>query len=217
MVLHRPVELAQPVGQLKRLEIQSYEGLPMRTILALLLTFLFQAADLQQRQLDLEPLLRDSAALQKLRVLYEPPSHEGYRAFFVYGDGSLVWQAYPTRPMPLTEVPTCKNKVGPDKVKDLVRLIIQKHFLELPEKSFLLTFAGYDVQEKDKLELHAIAVDDGIGKAIRTFGIEEYAGKKESIPPDFLSIENELKQLKDSAFPPTTKACHLAPAIKFWN
>jgi hypothetical protein len=162
----------------------------------------------------LEPLPRDPAALQKLKILYQPPSRESYQAFFVYGDGSLVWQAYPNRPMSLTEVPTCRTKVSADKVKNVVRLIIQKHFFDLPEKLFLSVNAA---QGKEELELHAIAIDDGIGKAIRTFGIGEYAGKEESIPPDFSSIEKELKQLKDSAFPPSEKACHFAPAIRFWK
>jgi hypothetical protein len=186
----------------------------MRLIFTLLLVLLPQTAEPLRHQLDLEPLLRDPAALQKLKILYEPPSHEGYQAFFVYGDGSLVWQAHPKRPMPLTEVPTCRSKVSPDKVKNLVHLIIQKHFFDLPEKRFIFVYAA---QGKEELELHTIAIDDGDGKAVRTFGLGRYAGKEESIPPDFSSIEEELKQLKDSAFPPSEKTCHFAPAIKFWN
>jgi len=116
--------------------------------------------------------------------------------------------------MSLTEVPTCRDKVSPDKVKNLVRLIIQKHFFDLPEKHFFFVYAA---QGKEELELHTIAIDDGVGKAVRTFGIGVYAGKEESIPPDFSTIEKELKQLKDSAFPPSEKTCHFAPAIKFWN
>jgi hypothetical protein len=186
----------------------------MRLILTLLLIFLLQAAEPLRHQLDLERLLRDPVALQKLKILYEPPVHESYQTFVVYGDGSLVWQSYPNRPMSLTEVPTCRNKVSPDQVKNLVRLIIQKHFFDLPEKRFIFVTAA---KGKEELELHTIAIDDGVGKAIRTFGAGEYAGKEESIPPDFSSIEKELKQLKDSAFPPAGKPCHLAPAIKFWN
>ena len=186
----------------------------MRLIFTLLLGFLLQAAETPRHQLDLEPLLGDPAALQKLKILYEPPSHKSYQAFFVYGDGSLVWQAYPNRPMSLTEVPTCRDEVSLDKVKNLVRLIIQKHFFDLPEKHFFFVYAE---QGKEELELHTIAIDDGVGKAVRTFGIGVYAGKEESIPPDFSTIEKELKQLKDSAFPPSEKTCHFAPAIKFWN
>jgi hypothetical protein len=198
----------------KRVKIQSYRGIAMRLIFALLLVLILHAAEPQRHQLDLEALLRDAAALQKLKILYEPPSHESYKAFFVYGDGSLVWQAYPNRPMSLTDVPTCRNSVSSDRVKNLVRLIIQKHFIDLPEKQFLFVSAA---QGKEELELRTIAIDTGMGRAIRTFGIGEYAGKAESIPPDFSSIEEELKQLKDSAFSPAAEPCHLAPAVKFWN
>lgn len=184
----------------------------MRFVPTLLLAFLLQAVGPPQHQLDLEPLLRDLAALQKLKILYGPPSHNNYQAFFVYGDGSVVWQAYPERLMSATDVPTCKNKINPDRVRSLIRLMIEKHFLELPEKRFV--FFG---QRNEELELHTIAVDTGLGKTSRTFGNGDYGGKLESIPSEFASIEEELKQLRDSAFPPSAKTCHLAPAIKFWK
>jgi len=97
-------------------------------------------------------------------------------------------------------------------VKDLVRLIIQRHFFELPEKQFIFVFAA---QGNEKLELHTITIDDGLAKTSRTFGVGKFAGKEEKILPDFSMIENELKRLKDSAFPPDGKPCHFAPAIKF--
>jgi len=66
------------------------------------------------------------------------------------------------------------------------------------------------------LELHTITINDGLEKTSRTFGIGKYAGKEEEkIPPDFSAIEDQLKRLKDSAFPPNGKPCHFAPAIKF--
>jgi len=119
-------------------------------------------------------------ALQKLKILYEPPSPESYQAFFVYGDGSLAWQAYPKRPMSLTAVPTCRSKVSSEQIKSLVQLLIHRHFLDLPEKRFIFVLAA---QGKEELELHTIAIDDGVGRAVRAFRTGMYAGKEESIPP----------------------------------
>jgi hypothetical protein len=72
-------------------------------------------------------------------------------------------------------------------------------------------------QSNEKLELHTIAIDDGHGKVSKTSDIGKYGDKEETIPPDFSSIEDELKRLRDFAFPAEGKACHLAPAIKYWQ
>ena len=103
----------------------------MRVVLAFLLFVLPQAFESDRHSLDLEPLLQDPAALQRLTVVYQPPIHKGWaQLFFVRGDGSLILQAYPDRPMAVTDVPTCRAKVSQDVVKDLVRLIIQRHFFD---------------------------------------------------------------------------------------
>jgi hypothetical protein len=88
----------------------------MRFIFTILLLCALQDAEPQQQQLDLEGMLRDEAALQKLKIAYLPPSRESYQRFFVYGNGSVIWQAYPRRSMPLALIPTCRNKVGTDTV-----------------------------------------------------------------------------------------------------
>lgn len=185
----------------------------MRVALAFLLCVLPQAFESERHSLDLEPLLQDPAALQRLTVVYLPPTHAGWvQRFFVRGDGSLILQAYPDRPLAVTDIPTCRAKVSQDVVKDLVRLIIKRHFFELPEKHFIFVYAA---QGDEKLELHTITVDDGLAKTSRTFGVGKFAGKEEKIPPDFSAIEDELKRLKESAFPPDGKPCHFAPAVKF--
>jgi hypothetical protein len=185
----------------------------MRVVLAFLLVVLPQAFESERHRLDLEPLLQDPAALQRLTVVYLPPSQKGWiQLFFVRGDGSLILQAHPDRPMAITDLPTCRAKVSQDVVKDLVQLIIQRHFFELPEKQFIFLYAA---QGNEKLELHTITINDGLAKTSRTFGDGKSGGKEEKIPPDFSAIEDELKRLKDSAFPPDGKPCHFAPAIKF--
>ena len=185
----------------------------MRVVLAFLLFVLPQAVESERHALDLEPLLQDPAAMQRLTVVYRPPIHEGWvQLFFVRGDGSLILQAYPDRPMAVTDIPTCRAKVSQDAVKDLVRLIIQRHFFELPEKQFIFLYVA---QGNEKLELRTITINDGLAKTSRTFGVGKFAGKEEKIPPDFSAIEDELKRLKDSAFPPDGKPCHFAAAIKF--
>ncbi len=185
----------------------------MRVILAFLLLVLSQAFESERHALDLEPLLQDPAALQRLTVVYRPPIHKGWiQLFFVRGDGSLILQAYPDRPMAVTDIPTCRATVSQDVVKDLVQLIVQRHFFELPEKQFIFLYAA---QGDEKLELHTIIIDDGLAKTSRTFGVGKFAGKEEKIPADFSAIEDEMKRLKDSAFPPGGKPCHFAPVIKF--
>ena len=185
----------------------------MRIVLAFLLVVLPQAFESEKHRLDLEPLLQDLVALQRLTAVYLPPSQKGWiQLFFVRGDGSLILQAHPDRPMAFTDIPTCRAKVGQDVVKNLVQLIIQRHFFELPEKHFIFLYA---TQGNEELELHTITVADGLAKTSRTFGVGKFAGKEEKIPPDFSAIEDELKRLKNSAFPPDGKPCHFAPAIKF--
>src|SRR6267143_1482490 len=114
----------------------------MRVALTFLLFVLPQALQSERHSLDLEPLLQDPAVLEKLAVVYQPPVHKGWvQLFFVRGDGSLILQANPDRPMAVTDIPTCRAKVSLDVVKNLVRLIIQRHFFELPERQFIFVYA----------------------------------------------------------------------------
>jgi hypothetical protein len=164
----------------------------MKFMLALMLICSFQAAESGRQQFDLEGMLRDEAALQKLKIAYFPPARENNQRFFVYGDGSVIWQAYPRRSMSLALIPTCRNKVSTEAVKDLVRLIIEG---------------------RQEIEFHTIAIDDGVGAARKTFAIGEFAGERESLPPGFLAIEKELQRIKESALPHDKITCHFAPAI----
>lgn len=185
----------------------------MKLFLVCLFFLMPQATEPYKHRLDLEPMLRDADALRKLTIMYdisEPLVHHGFQLFFVRGDGALILQAYPQRPIPTTDIPTCRNKVSQDKVKDLVGLIIHRHFWDLPEKNFLFVYAS---QGEEQLELHQISIDDGAGKAARTFGVGTYAGKQETIPDDFAAIEEQLIQLRD--FTLSNKPCHFAPAIRF--
>ena len=105
----------------------------MTIFLIALLSLLPQLAEPWKHQLDLEPMLRDSESLKKLTVMYDLPLQRGFELLFVRGDGSLILQEYPGRPMSTTDLPTCTQKIGQDQVKELASLI-SKHLWELPEK-----------------------------------------------------------------------------------
>ena len=181
----------------------------MRILLAILLCLVPQSTESLTHQLDLQVMMRDNQSQQKLRIVYDSPTEHGFHLLFVSGDGTLVLQAYPRRMMSTTDVPTCKERVSPDKVKEILRLMIDKHFWELPEKQFI--FIGGEPSESE-LELHSIFVSNGVEKAGRTFGSGTYGGKPESIPADFSVVERQFKNLEQAAF--SGKPCHLAPAIK---
>jgi hypothetical protein len=186
----------------------------MRFVLVSLLVVLPQALKQERHSLELDNLLESPAALQSLTVIYyDNIVHKGWsHRFFVRGDGSLILQAYPERLLAVTDVPTCSAQVGQEVVKDLVRLVIKKHFFDLPEKLFVVM---YPAQGNEELELHTITINDGQATARRVFGIGKFAGKNETIPADFLAIEDEMKRLRDSGFPPSAKPCRFAPPINF--
>jgi hypothetical protein len=186
----------------------------MRVALVLVLFVLPQTLEPQRHSLELELLLQDAQALQRLTVVYlDRLVHKGWsHRFFVRGDGSLILQAYPERPIAVTDILTCRAQVDQEVVRNLVRLIIKRHFFELPERLFLFVYAS---QVNEELELHTIVIDDGQAETRRTFGIGKFNGKKETIPADFLAVEDEMKRLRDSVFPPGAKPCHFAPAINF--
>lgn len=186
----------------------------MRFLLAFVLVLLPQGTEPMQHRIDLEPMLHDADTLKKLTIMHEQPGDHGFQVFFVRGDGSLIVQGYPKRTMATPEVPSCRNKVSQEKIRELVRLFLQKHFWDLPEKRFIFVYAS---QTEEELELHTIAVDDGYARASRTFGVGTHAGKQESIPADFSAIEEQLNQLKDFTLHTPEKPCHFAPAINFWK
>ncbi len=182
----------------------------MRIFITLLLSLFSQFPQPYRHQIDLEPMLRDTKALQKLSIMYDSPTQHGFQVLFVDGDGSLILQAYPSRPMAKNEIPTCRGRIDEDKVKEVVTLLATRHFWELQEKSFLFIGGGPNHGE---LELHRIVISNGIEKAVRVFGVGTYAGKKEEIPDDFVAIELYLRKLSESTF--SNKPCQLAPAVEF--
>jgi hypothetical protein len=186
----------------------------MRFCFAFLLLLL--PTETLQHQLDLEPLLHDDKALQKLTVMYryEPRGNHGYQMFFIHGDGSLLSQAHPARPIANSDIPTCRNRISRDKVKELVCLIIQRRFWDLPDRNFLFLYIS---QPEGEIDLHTIAVDDGLAKARRSFAVGRYAENQESMPADFAAIQEQLEQLKDFTLHTPEKPCHFAPAVKFWE
>jgi hypothetical protein len=73
----------------------------MRVVVVLLLFVLPQTLEPEKHSLDLEPLLQDPEALQRLTVVYlDGIVHKGWtHRFFVRGDGSLILQAFPEGPL----------------------------------------------------------------------------------------------------------------------
>jgi hypothetical protein len=185
-----------------------------------ILCLLLQAisASEHRRSIDLKMMMESSIALKKASLMWQyPPNAELY----VYGDGRLISQAYPVVPddsdNPFLEknrslVPTCATSIDVAEVRNVVRLMVEKHFFDLPEKNYMYQTAAYD---KRKLELHTIAINNGQEIAERTFGIGRYGDKDEFIPPDFAVVEEALAKMRASAFSAPHKPCSVAAGIKF--
>ncbi|HWY68055.1 MAG TPA: hypothetical protein VNX88_05290 [Terriglobales bacterium] len=115
----------------------------------------------------------------------------------------MIGQSYPGRTFSQQYgvFPTCKAMISPEKVRNVIRLMIQVRFFDLPQKSFVYLFASDDVEDLEKeLERHSIALDDGTIHAQRDFAAGTYMGKKESIPQEFAAVENAMQQLMKETF-----------------
>jgi hypothetical protein len=84
----------------------------MRVVVVLLLFVLSQAIEPERHSPDLEPMLQDQLALQRLTVVFRDGIvHNGWtQTFFVRGDGSLILQSFPERPLAVTDIPLARPK-----------------------------------------------------------------------------------------------------------
>jgi hypothetical protein len=96
--------------------------------------------------------------------------------------------------------------------KTLVATFIEKHFFDLPSKSFIFLYTSENPE--DTVHIHTIMLDDGSERAARSFGTGTYNNEIQTIPPDFAAVEAAIQHVRDNAFP-TTQACGVAAPARF--
>jgi hypothetical protein len=151
-----------------------------------------------RERIDLTRLLSDSAALDKLVIIYRPTYRQ---TLFVFGTGKVVLQTYPSSffPQDTALLPTCTAHNTKGDIRDIVRTMIRVQFFELPEKSYVYTGDQNNYIEFEKeVREHTIVVDDGASRAYRGFGEGKYRGRDEQIPAAFDEVEDALRRLTGS-------------------
>lgn len=164
-------------------------------------------------RIDLRQVLNNPVLLRSLTILYVNPQKPG-QMFYIRGDGTLTLQQLPVQANVWNSLaPTCRARVSPGPVTELLETFIARRFFDLPLKSF--TFLDVSDDPHKELRIHTIIVEAGGERASRSFATGTYAGKTETIPPDFAAIETAVRSIQDDVFPPLSKDCSLAPPIKF--
>ncbi|MFL6439522.1 MAG: hypothetical protein ACJ71Q_18260 [Terriglobales bacterium] len=156
-----------------------------------------------QDRIELSHFLNDDAALNALTISYWPTYRQ---VVYVYGSGKLIAQSYPglSFSKEYGVFPTCKAVLSPEKVRDVLRVMIQVHFFDLPQRSFVYAVASDDMEDFEKeWRRHSIALDDGTTHAQRDFADGTYMGKRESIPQKFAAVETTLQRLMKETFKDT--------------
>jgi len=159
----------------------------------------------QESRLDLRHIISDDTALGSAEVLY---SVEG-QLVAVRGDGSVLTQSTKQQ-LPL--LPTCKGKLSPVDVRRLLETMLAAHFLDLPQKSYIMI--NSDAEDWRKLQLHSISISASGGSAKRDFSAGEYGGEHQEIPEKFATIEKAIVELKSKAIP---QGAHRALAPPLWS
>jgi TonB family protein len=154
-----------------------------------------QASSEWRDRIALDRLLSDSAALDKLVIIYRPTYRQ---TLFVFGMGKVVLQTYPPSffPQDTAMVPTCTANKSQSDVRDVIRTMIRAHFFELPQKSYVDTGdENNEIEFEKEVKNHSIVVDDGASRAYRDFAEGQYRGKNEQIPAAFGEVEDALRRL----------------------
>jgi len=170
---------------------------------AVLTVVLAQAvsAPTPERNLDLRSVLNNDAALSSIEVLY---SVEG-EVIEVRGDGTVLKQS--TR-QGLSLLPTCRGTVANTDVRHLLEVMVAAHFLDLPQKSYMLLNEDWRT-----LQMHSISIKAAGWIAKRDFSSGEYDGKTREIPQNFAQVENAIIDLESKAIPPETRCTVARPIL----
>jgi len=147
-----------------------------------------------RERIELTRLLSDSAALDKLVIIYRPTYRQ---TLFVFGTGRVVVQTYPPSffPQDTALLPTCTAQKSQGDIRDIIRTMIRVHFFELPQKSYVDTGdANSEIEFEKEVKNHSIVVDDGASRAYRDFAEGQYRGKSEQIPVAFDEVEDALRR-----------------------
>ena len=79
----------------------------------------------------------------------------------------------------------------------MVRALINRHFFDLPSRSYVYRTISSDEYEFWKaVKLHSITIDDGKTRASRQFADGIYYDRKQILPPDFIAVEEILHRIK---------------------
>jgi len=182
-------------------------------IVAAVLGMALSALAVQWRdRIDLTRFLDDPTLLPRLNISYGYPERPG-QTFFIRGNGSLVLQQRPLQPGTWNSlVPTCTAHIEGDTFKKLVKLLVDRHFFDLPQKRFIFLWASDDPEKQ--VHIHTINVYTRDVMAARSFATGTYGNEVQSIPEDFAAIESEIQRIRDDAFS-QSKPCRLAAPLTF--
>ena len=157
-----------------------------------------QASSEGRERIELDRLLSDPAALDKLVIIYRPTYRQ---TLFVFGMGKVILQTYPPSffPQDTALLPTCTANKSQSDVKDVIRTMIRAHFFDLPQKSYVDTGdENNEIEFEKEVKDHSIVVDDGASRAYRDFAEGQYRGKNKQIPVAFGEVEDALRRLAGS-------------------
>lgn len=156
-----------------------------------------------ENRLDLQKIIDDDAMLRSVTIWQAA----GDQLVMIRGTGEVSFQsAGPNSQL----LPTCRGNVSPQDVRRLLEAMVQRDFLALPRKTYLIV--NRNVQDWRKLRLHSIGIKATQGSVKRDFAAGEYDDKREELPKNFVALENAILELKQQAIP-HDRPCSVAPPL----